>query len=97
MKSSNLCKVDVFAIDAWGNQEDGWDVNEKYYLGHFSTSGIDSLTSVCAIKKYLIEKLKENLFIKSSIKENQLSIESSEDIYYIDSVEGEPILELRAG
>lgn len=77
----------VFTYDLWGNDKDGWEVNEKY-------KGESYLIDILWSDKQLIKKFKEYGLIKKNIRYSSITIDDGdEDVIYVE-YKGKPAFEL---
>jgi hypothetical protein len=77
---------EVRSLDVWGNQEDGYEVNQEYAAGHLSFSRYPSEDAI-------FKALKRDGFIKAGIKRSQVEIDGAGPDYYDvnDAATGKPI------
>ena len=60
----------VKSLDVWGNEEDGYNINQEFHAGEIE---IPALTDDAG----LLELLKEHDFLKSSVRLNQVNFDES--------------------
>jgi len=95
-KRSNIkCAIgeeewDVYGYDVWGNEEDGFDVNDVYRLGSVTLPENADLEQI-------IEVLKEGGHLKEIASPENIdeSGMGDENIIYLDEDNGCPLMELR--
>jgi hypothetical protein len=91
MKKSNLsAKVSIITYDVWGNNKDGYEVNDKFRYGTFKTD-----ISLLDTEKGVLNFLNE-VFFNKKVSEKQIDIELvDENITYVsDAKNGKPLLEI---
>lgn len=42
----------VYALDVWGNEEDGYDVNDRFLIGEFDDNGKEDIVSWLYLKEF---------------------------------------------
>jgi hypothetical protein len=83
---------DVHDLDVWGNEEEGFEINDVYP----SRGKIEIPTD--AKDADIVRMLKDEGFLKDTVKFSDVEIEGDEyELYIRDSKTSEPVFELRPG
>lgn len=82
-------KYDVLTLDVWGNEEDGFEVNNASRAGSITIPAMSN-------EEDILKLLKNDGYLESSVRPNHISIESSDDNFIeINAAKnGEPLLQL---
>ena len=85
-------QVTVISLDIWGNETDGWEVNDCHKLGHFEMDAVDfdnddALIHALITNDYLAEHVTPDSVNIDWMDENSCYINRAED--------GRPLLEIR--
>jgi hypothetical protein len=77
---------EVRSLDVWGNQEDGYEVNETFHAGELCFTHYPSADQIFA-------RLKTDGLIKSSVKRSEVDVDTNGPDYYDinDAATGEPL------
>lgn len=77
---------EVRSLDVWGNAEDGFEVNQEFKAGKIEVPAITNDAG-------LLKILKENDFIKKSVRSTQIKFEDTGSgfIEVVDAKTGEPL------
>ncbi len=83
-------KYRVYSYDVWGNEKDGYEVNDCFYSGE-TTKLHKGMTD-----NQIIKKLKKEGIINKWIKNHCVSISGEEEYSLYFEYKGRPEFELRA-
>ena len=89
---SGFSKYEVISYDVWGNDEDGYEVNQSFHTGSFIDIPDYDLNAAD-----LIMMLRNEGVLLSVIKDDDLTIDLSHEnaIYFSRSHDNKPLFELR--
>jgi predicted RNA binding protein YcfA (HicA-like mRNA interferase family) len=80
----------IYSLDVWGNEEDGFEVNNRQRAGD-----IEILDG--ASDEDIIKTLKQEGFLKAKVKASQIHIDGDDYAMNVDDAEtGEPIYQLES-
>lgn len=80
----------IYTYDVWGNEEDGFDVNDRFKLGTLELSDADVNSD-----SRLANRLKENGFVKETTTTSDLEIDGDKYTLYVNEASnGYPLFEL---
>jgi hypothetical protein len=73
-------KWQVWTLDVWGNEIDGYDVNDRSRAGYIEL--VESYTD-----HDILQALKDENFLKESVKFTDINIDGDDTLIFIDSAE----------
>jgi hypothetical protein len=94
---SKMLKVRGWTFDVWGNEEDGYEINDRYDQGTYDVPEKDWLT---VKPNRMLKWIKEIIGLKRHVRANQLEIDSSNEYHiFVEDRKGYPLgeLEVEAG
>lgn len=78
----------VWSLDVWGNEEDGFEVNDRRRVGTIRVR-------LQASDAELLTALKNGYFVKSSVRLSDVEFEDYDELISVnDAKNGEPVLQL---
>lgn len=78
----------VWSLDVWGNEEDGFEVNDRSRVGTIRVRPN-------ATDAEILRALVNGYFIKHTVRLKDVDIEDADDLIFIgDAKNGEPVLQL---
>ena len=89
-------KYDLYSYDVWGNNKDGFEVNDLYFQ---CTIEIDNESHEHTTDKQIIQALKDEGYLKKNARFNSFGFHDGGRSIYIEyntrKLSGYPIYELR--
>ena len=89
-------KYELYSYDVWGNNREGYEVNDLYYQ---CTIEIDNESHEWTTDKQIIQALKKEGYLKKNARFSSFEIHDGESSLYItyntNKCSGYPIYELR--
>jgi len=84
-------KYKLVSYDVWGNDEDGYEVNDAHFTGDI----IELETGMT--DEGIIDKLKEEGWVKETVKNDEIRIDGEEEysLYFVYEPMEYPMFELR--
>lgn len=83
-------QLEVYGYDIWGNDEEGFWVNDVYHIDTLTVKEDESYIEV--INEWLTDNLAENLTLDNITIEGE---ETFSHAFYIEDEEGQPLCEFR--
>lgn len=82
-----MSQWNIITYDVWGNDEDGYEVNDSHQSGIIHLEGDD-----CYDAAIILQKLQEASYFNDDVEVQHLSWDADDGIVYInDAVDGKPI------
>jgi len=87
-RKKNYAKYRVFSLDVWGNNTDGFEVNDRSHSG-------DILIPLDASDKDIIKTLKKSKFLYNRMRTKTFSIDGDDIMLYVEFAKTtEPLYQL---
>jgi len=84
MNATKTAQYRLFLYDVWGNEHDGWDVNDVFKSGYYFSAGVEHTDAE-------LTNMVGDLFGLQL----QIDVGSDENTIYFSDENGKPVCELR--